>query len=241
MAVVTHRQAHQGLRPRHAPAAENVSLDIAHGEFMVLLGPSGCGKTTTLRMIAGLEFDHLGHGLDRRAHRQPGARQGPRHRHGVPVLCALSAHEREGQPGVRAQAPLGRSRRDRAARCQRRGHPGPCGAARPQAARALGRPAPARGARPGNRARSQGVPVRRAALQPRCGAARVDARRDLGSAPAPRSDDDLRDPRPGRGDDDGYAHLHHERRPRRAGRTSARGLSPARPTPSLRASSAIRR
>ena len=39
----------------HAPAAENVSLDIADGEFMVLLGPSGCGKTTTLRMIAGLE------------------------------------------------------------------------------------------------------------------------------------------------------------------------------------------
>jgi putative spermidine/putrescine transport system ATP-binding protein len=30
-----------------------VSLDIPHGEFLVLLGPSGCGKTTTLRMIAG--------------------------------------------------------------------------------------------------------------------------------------------------------------------------------------------
>jgi multiple sugar transport system ATP-binding protein len=39
----------------HAPAADSVSLEIAHGEFMVLLGPSGCGKTTTLRMIAGLE------------------------------------------------------------------------------------------------------------------------------------------------------------------------------------------
>ena len=37
------------------PAAEDVSLEIADGEFMVLLGPSGCGKTTTLRMIAGLE------------------------------------------------------------------------------------------------------------------------------------------------------------------------------------------
>jgi ABC-type sugar transport system ATPase subunit len=32
-----------------------VSLDIADGEFMVLVGPSGCGKSTTLRMIAGLE------------------------------------------------------------------------------------------------------------------------------------------------------------------------------------------
>ena len=32
-----------------------MSLEIADGEFMVLVGPSGCGKTTLLRMIAGLE------------------------------------------------------------------------------------------------------------------------------------------------------------------------------------------
>jgi multiple sugar transport system ATP-binding protein len=32
-----------------------ISLDIAHGEFVVLVGPSGCGKSTVLRMIAGLE------------------------------------------------------------------------------------------------------------------------------------------------------------------------------------------
>ncbi len=34
-------------------AVANVTLDVADGEFLVLLGPSGCGKTTTLRMIAG--------------------------------------------------------------------------------------------------------------------------------------------------------------------------------------------
>src|SRR5271168_4952309 len=34
-------------------AADDVSLDIADGEFLVLLGPSGCGKTTTLRIVAG--------------------------------------------------------------------------------------------------------------------------------------------------------------------------------------------
>jgi putative spermidine/putrescine transport system ATP-binding protein len=34
-------------------AADEVSLDVADGEFVVLLGPSGCGKTTTLRIIAG--------------------------------------------------------------------------------------------------------------------------------------------------------------------------------------------
>ena len=36
-------------------AVDEVSLQVADGELMVLLGPSGCGKTTTLRMIAGLE------------------------------------------------------------------------------------------------------------------------------------------------------------------------------------------
>ena len=37
------------------PAVNDVSLDIADGEFMILVGPSGCGKSTALRMIAGLE------------------------------------------------------------------------------------------------------------------------------------------------------------------------------------------
>ncbi|WPF65689.1 MULTISPECIES: sn-glycerol-3-phosphate ABC transporter ATP-binding protein UgpC [unclassified Corynebacterium] len=37
------------------PAVENLNLDIADGEFLVLVGPSGCGKSTSLRMLAGLE------------------------------------------------------------------------------------------------------------------------------------------------------------------------------------------
>ncbi|MGI6082218.1 MAG: ABC transporter ATP-binding protein [Limnochordia bacterium] len=36
-------------------AVDNLSMDIAEGEFLTLLGPSGCGKTTTLRLIAGFE------------------------------------------------------------------------------------------------------------------------------------------------------------------------------------------
>ncbi len=38
-----------------APAVNALELDIADGEFMVLVGPSGSGKTTALRMLAGLE------------------------------------------------------------------------------------------------------------------------------------------------------------------------------------------
>jgi multiple sugar transport system ATP-binding protein len=36
-------------------AVHDVTLEVAEGEFLVLVGPSGCGKTTTLRMVAGLE------------------------------------------------------------------------------------------------------------------------------------------------------------------------------------------
>src|SRR6202012_256768 len=38
-----------------ALAVKGINLEIADGEFVVLVGPSGCGKSTTLRMIAGLE------------------------------------------------------------------------------------------------------------------------------------------------------------------------------------------
>jgi multiple sugar transport system ATP-binding protein len=39
----------------YVKAIDGLNLDVADGEFMVIVGPSGCGKTTTLRMIAGLE------------------------------------------------------------------------------------------------------------------------------------------------------------------------------------------
>jgi multiple sugar transport system ATP-binding protein len=48
--ALTKRYAGSELLAVHA-----VDLEVAHGEFMVLLGPSGCGKSTTLRMVAGLE------------------------------------------------------------------------------------------------------------------------------------------------------------------------------------------
>src|SRR6201986_3800047 len=36
-------------------AVKDMNLDVADGEFMILVGPSGCGKSTALRMVAGLE------------------------------------------------------------------------------------------------------------------------------------------------------------------------------------------
>src|SRR5215216_106557 len=37
------------------PAVNDVSINVADGEFVILVGPSGCGKSTLLRMIVGLE------------------------------------------------------------------------------------------------------------------------------------------------------------------------------------------
>jgi multiple sugar transport system ATP-binding protein len=43
------------IYPDGTEAVRALDLDVADGEFMVLVGPSGCGKTTALRMVAGLE------------------------------------------------------------------------------------------------------------------------------------------------------------------------------------------
>ena len=42
-------------------AVDDLTLEVADQEFLVLLGPSGCGKSTALRMIAGLEEPTRGH------------------------------------------------------------------------------------------------------------------------------------------------------------------------------------
>ena len=52
----------EGVAKRFAAvtAVDALSLDVASGEFIVLLGPSGAGKTTTLRLVAGLEAPDRG-------------------------------------------------------------------------------------------------------------------------------------------------------------------------------------
>ena len=39
----------------HVDVLKDINIDIADGEFLVLVGPSGCGKSTLLRIVAGLE------------------------------------------------------------------------------------------------------------------------------------------------------------------------------------------
>jgi len=53
MATVTLE--HVSKQYQDVVAVRDLSIEIADGEFLVLVGPSGCGKTTVLRLIAGLE------------------------------------------------------------------------------------------------------------------------------------------------------------------------------------------
>jgi multiple sugar transport system ATP-binding protein len=55
MASVTYDRASRIYPGSEKPAVDSLDLQIADGEFLVLVGPSGCGKSTSLRMLAGLE------------------------------------------------------------------------------------------------------------------------------------------------------------------------------------------
>ncbi len=66
MAGVTYRGATRIYPGTDVPAVDALDLEIADGEFLVLVGPSGSGKTTALRMLAGLEEVDAGSDLDRR-------------------------------------------------------------------------------------------------------------------------------------------------------------------------------
>jgi len=55
MATVTYDGASRIYPGTERPAVDDLSIEIADGEFLVMVGPSGCGKSTSLRMLAGLE------------------------------------------------------------------------------------------------------------------------------------------------------------------------------------------
>jgi len=53
MANVTYKNVYK--RFGDVTAVNNMNIEVADKEFLVLVGPSGCGKTTALRCLAGLE------------------------------------------------------------------------------------------------------------------------------------------------------------------------------------------
>jgi ABC-type sugar transport system ATPase subunit len=76
VAAVTFHNVNK-VFPGGVHAVRDLTLEIADGEFVVLVGPSGCGKSTTLRMLAGLEETTSGdiHIGDRRVNDvEPGRR-----------------------------------------------------------------------------------------------------------------------------------------------------------------------
>ena len=204
-------------------------------------GRPGCGKSTLLRMVAGLEEISGGEiAIGGRVVNdiEPSERDIAMVFQNYALYPHMSVFDNMAYGLKIAKVPLAeiKTRVDKAAKILELG-------ALPaaQAARALGRAAPARRDGPRDRAPAAGVPVRRAAVQPRRQAARADPARDPEAARRAGRHLAVRHARPGRGDDAGPAHDRDERRPDGADRHARRGLPPARPPPSSPASSARRR
>ena len=207
-----------------AQVIHGVSLSITDGEFLVLVGPSGCGKSTLLRMVAGLEdisggtISIGGTVVNDLA---------PKERNIAMVFqnYALYPHMTVAENMAfslrlaRVPRVEMREKVDRAAAIL-----GLQRSPRPLPRAALRRAAAAGGDGPSDRPQPGGLPVRRAAVEPRRQAPGADADRDQRAAPAARDDHDLRHPRPDRSDDHGRPHRGDERRPGGAGGEPARAL-----------------
>ncbi len=201
-----------------------LDLAIEDGEFVVFVGPSGCGKSTLLRLIAGLEDTSGGHieidGRDATA--LPPAKRG--------LAMVFQSYALYPHMSVRKniEFPLKMAGMEQAEKDRRVNH-----------AASILNLADYIDRRPGQLSGGQrqrvaigraivrepvGLPLRRAALEPRRGAAPRDARRDRRAAQVARDHHGLRHPRPGRGDDDGRQDRGAARGRDRAGRLPARAL-----------------
>ena len=182
MASVSVRSVHKSFDD--VAVIHGVSIDISDGEFL------GSRRPVGLRQVDAAQDDRRPRGHQRRRDRdrrhggQRHGAEGPRRRHGVSELRPLPAHDGAPEHGLQPAPTPGRQEHDPRTGGQRRPDPGADAAAQPAAAPALGRRASAGGHGARHRARPAGVPLRRAALQPRRQAPRADADRDQGAAPA---------------------------------------------------------
>ena len=209
-------------------AVHKLSLDVADGEFLVLVGPSGCGKSTALRMIAGLESITSG---ELRIGDKVVNDLEPKDRDIAMVFQSYALYPHlTVRDNIAFALKLKKMPKDEInervekAAQDPRAHREPRSPARP----AVGRPAPAGGDGPGDRAPAAGVPDGRAAVEPRRQAARADARRGLQDPALAQRHHRLRDPRPDRGDDDGRSGRRAVTRRPAAGRHAAEPLRPPR-------------
>ena len=184
-------------------AVRDLNLEVAEGEFVVLVGPSGCGKTTALRMVAGLEEITSG---EIRIGGKVVNDLAPRDRDIAMVFqnYALYPHKTVYENlafGLRMRKVPKDEQKRRVEEIARVLGLGDMLASPPGAA--VRRAAAARRDGPRDRPRAEGVPDGRAALEPRRQAARADAGGDRAHPAGAEGDDRLRHARPGRGDDDG--------------------------------------
>ena len=208
-------------------AVHKLSLDVADGEFLVLVGPSGCGKSTALRMIAGLESISSGE-----------------LRIGGKVVNNLEPKDRDIAMVFQSYAlyPHLTVRDNIAFALKLRKMPKDEINERVEKAakileltenldRTAGPSvrwtASARGDGPRDRAPAAGVLDGRAAVEPRRQAARPDAGRGLQAPAHAQHHHRLRHPRPDRGDDDGRSRRGAVPRRPAAGRHAAGPLRPA--------------
>ena len=182
-----------------------------------LLGPSGCGKTTTLRMIGG--FEQPTSGLDRAPGpgRHLAAALQAQRQHRLPELRPVPAPDDLRERGLRAAAHrASRTPRSSAASTEMLELVELPGLREAQADPDLGRPGAAGRPRPGAHQPAGRAAPRRAARRARPQAAQADAGRAQAHPAGGRDHVHLRDPRPGRGDDDVRSHRRHEQGPLRA-------------------------
>jgi multiple sugar transport system ATP-binding protein len=154
-------------------AVKDLNLEVADGEFMILVGPSGCGKSTALRMVAGLEDITDG---ELKIGGQIVNDKTPKDRDIAMVFqnYALYPHMTVRDNMGFALKLAGMPKAEIAQKVD-------------EAARIL----------------DLGEHLERAAVEPRRQAAGADARRDLPDPAALRDDDAVRHPRPDRGADAG--------------------------------------
>ena len=158
----------------NVPVIHGIDMDVKDGEFIVIVGPSGCGKSTLMRMVAGLESVTSGEILiDDQVvnHLEPAERDIAMVFQNYALYPHMTVFENMayGLKIRKFSKEEIKKRVDAAAQILELGH------LLDRRPRAFRRPAPARGHGPRHRARTQGLPVRRAAVEPGCQAARGDA------------------------------------------------------------------